>query len=72
MAEYRKIEYRIGKDGKIAEKVIGATGETCTETTAEIEKDLGKIEDRQLLPEYYESEENLTNLGEENQKIDEQ
>ena len=69
MAEYRKVEYRIGKDGKITEKVIGATGENCTETTEKIEKDLGTIEERELLPEYYESGENLTNFGDENQQI---
>ncbi len=70
MAEYRKVEYRIGKDGKITEKVIGGTGENCTETTEQIEKELGTIEDRELLPEYYESEENTINLGDENQQID--
>ena len=70
MAEYRKVEYRIGKDGKITEKVIGATGENCTETTKKIEKDLGTIAERELLPEYYESGENLTSFGDENQQID--
>jgi len=70
MAEYRKVEYRIGKDGKITEKVIDGTGESCTETTEKIEKDLGTIEARELLPEYYENEENLTNFGDETQQID--
>lgn len=60
MAEYRKIEYRIGKDGKITETVLNATGSSCTETTAGVEKALGKIESQNLLPEYYEGEENLT------------
>jgi hypothetical protein len=60
MAEYRRIEYRIGKDGKITETVLNATGSTCTETTAEIEKALGKVEAQKFLPEYYEGEENLT------------
>ncbi|HIK28284.1 MAG: DUF2997 domain-containing protein [Oscillatoriaceae bacterium SKW80] len=59
MAEYRKIEYRIGKDGKITETVLNASGPSCTETTAEIEKALGKVEKREMLPEYYETEENL-------------
>ena len=61
MAEYQKIEYRIGKDGKITEKVINASGESCTETTAPLEDALGKVESQELLPEYYQSEENLTN-----------
>ena len=34
MAEYQKIEYRIGKDGTIVETVLNATGSSCTETTA--------------------------------------
>ncbi|HBB35819.1 MAG TPA: hypothetical protein DDZ80_08455 [Cyanobacteria bacterium UBA8803] len=59
MAEYQKIEYRIGKDGKITETVIGATGASCMETTKGLEQALGAVEDRELLPEYYEGEENL-------------
>lgn len=53
MAEYQKIEYRIGKDGKIRETVLQATGNHCTETTAAIEQALGQVESRELLPEYY-------------------
>ncbi len=61
MAEYQKIEYRIGKDGKITETVVNASGESCTETTAPLEDALGKVESQELLPEYYEGEENITN-----------
>ncbi|NET58745.1 MAG: DUF2997 domain-containing protein [Symploca sp. SIO2E6] len=60
MAEYQKIEYRIGKDGKITETVINGSGAGCTNTTSEIEKALGEIDDRELLPEYYEGAESLT------------
>lgn len=59
MAEYQKIEYRIGKDGKIIETVINASGSSCTSTTSGIEQALGDIETQQLLPEYY-AEEELT------------
>lgn len=59
MAEYQKIEYRIGKDGKITETVINASGESCTETTAPLEDALGAVESQELLPEYYQGEENL-------------
>ncbi|MEM9540821.1 MAG: DUF2997 domain-containing protein [Cyanobacteria bacterium P01_E01_bin.42] len=53
MAEYQKIEYRIGKDGKITETVLeGVSGEQCLELTREIEERLGEVEDRELLPEY--------------------
>lgn len=60
MAEYQKIEYRIGKDGKITETVINGSGTSCTDATSEIEKALGEIDERELLPEYYEGEEKLT------------
>lgn len=60
MAEYQKIEYRIGKDGKIAETVINVSGPSCTATTSSVEKALGEVESQELLPEYYEGEENLT------------
>ncbi|MGE5658737.1 MAG: DUF2997 domain-containing protein [Actinomycetota bacterium] len=60
MAEYHKIEYRIGKDGKIVETVLNASGPSCTETTSGIETALGQVASRNLLPEYYQGEENLT------------
>jgi len=60
MAEYQKIEYRISKDGKITETVINASGTSCTNITSEIEKALGEIDEQELLPEYYEGEENIT------------
>lgn len=62
MAEYRKVEYRIGKDGKITEKVIDASGSSCIETTCDVEKALGDVESQELLPEYYEGDENLTDI----------
>ncbi|HEY9901573.1 MAG TPA: DUF2997 domain-containing protein [Candidatus Sericytochromatia bacterium] len=60
MAEYQQIEYRIGKDGKIVETVINASGSSCTNTTKGIEQALGEVSSQELLPEYYEREENLT------------
>ena len=59
MAEYQQIEYRIGKDGKVTERVINASGSSCTATTSPLEQALGSIEARELLPEYYEGDENL-------------
>ncbi|MDJ0733188.1 MAG: DUF2997 domain-containing protein [Nostocaceae cyanobacterium] len=67
MAEYQKIEYRIGKDGKITETVINASGSSCTQTTSGIEKALGEVENQELLPEYYEGDEYETNS--ENQSL---
>jgi Protein of unknown function (DUF2997) len=56
MSTYQRIEYRIGKDGKVTETVIGATGEACTELTAAIEVALGVVETQEYLPEYHEAE----------------
>jgi len=60
MAEYQKVEYRIGKDGKIVERVLNATGSSCVETTKGLEKSLGEIESQELLPEYYQDDELMT------------
>lgn len=62
MAEYQKVEYRIGKDGKITEKVVNASGSSCVETTSGMEKALGEVESQELLPDYYEGDENLTEI----------
>lgn len=65
MAEYQKIEYRIGKDGKIVETVIDGAGTSCTEATAGIEQALGKVETQELLPAYYEAtEESIESIEE--------
>ena len=60
MAEYQKIEYRIGKDGKIIETVLNATDSSCTSTTAGLEQALGEVETQELLPQYYGAQENVT------------
>ncbi|QIZ73220.1 DUF2997 domain-containing protein [Oxynema aestuarii] len=64
MAEYQKIEYRIGKDGNTIETAIEGSGTRCTEITAGLEAALGQVKSRELLPEYYhdrqEGYENLT------------
>ncbi|MEB3827729.1 DUF2997 domain-containing protein [Phormidium sp. CCY1219] len=59
MAEYRQVEYRIGKDGKVIETVLNATGDSCIETTAAMEEAIGEVESRELLPEYYQESENM-------------
>jgi Protein of unknown function (DUF2997) len=56
MAEYQRIEYRIGQDGKVTETVIGVTGEACTAATIGIEAAIGAVEAREYRPEYYEGE----------------
>ena len=60
MSQYQRIEYLIGKDGKIVERAIDISGSECVAITAEIESDLGKVETRQLLQNYFEtSEQNI-------------
>ena len=60
MSQYQRIEYLIGKDGKIVERAIDISGSECIAITAEIEANLGKVETRELLSNYYEiSEQNL-------------
>jgi microcompartment protein CcmL/EutN len=53
MTDYQRIEYRISKDGKITETVMGAIGDGCTAVTQAIEQALGEVEQRELLPEYH-------------------
>ena len=60
MSQYQRIEYLIGKDGKIVERAIDISGSECVAITAEIEANLGKVETRELLSNYYDiPEQNL-------------
>lgn len=60
MSQYQRIEYLIGKDGKIVERAIDISGSECIAITAEIEANLGKVETRELLSNYYDiPEQNL-------------
>lgn len=55
MSQYQRIEYLIGKDGKVVERAIDISGSECVAVTAEIELNLGKVETRELLSSYYET-----------------
>ena len=60
MSQYQRIEYLIGKDGKTVERAIDISGSECIAITAEIEANLGKVETRELLSNYYDiPEQNL-------------
>jgi Protein of unknown function (DUF2997) len=52
MAEYQKIEYRIGKDGVVTETVLDGQGQSCILATESLEQALGQVASRELLPEY--------------------
>ncbi|MFN3926264.1 MAG: DUF2997 domain-containing protein [Pseudanabaenaceae cyanobacterium] len=51
-----QIEYLIKPDGTIVERVINGDGISCVTKTAMIESELGQVEERELLPEYYEAQ----------------
>ncbi|MBD2499847.1 DUF2997 domain-containing protein [Anabaena azotica] len=51
--QYRQVQITIAKDGTITEQVINGVGNSCTELTAGLENELGKVESQELLPEYY-------------------
>jgi hypothetical protein len=53
MPEYIKVEYRIGKDGRVAETVLNGSGSSCTLATAGLESALGAVQKRELLPEFH-------------------
>ncbi|MDB9315486.1 DUF2997 domain-containing protein [Spirulina sp. CS-785/01] len=73
MAEYQKIEYRIGKNGKITETVLeGVSGQQCTEMTQDIESALGTVEDQELLPAYYENPDAVLEVEEQTQSLEQQ
>lgn len=52
MAEYQQVEYIIDKDGNVIERVLNVKGKGCLELTEEIERALGTVQKRELLPEY--------------------
>jgi hypothetical protein len=59
MSQYQRVEYLIGKDGKIVERAIDIVGSECIAVTAAIEAKLGKVETRELLSSYYETSEQV-------------
>jgi hypothetical protein len=59
MAEYQKIEYRISPNGVVSETVLNGQGESCILATDSIEKALGQVTQRELLPEYEGDRDNL-------------
>ncbi|NUN63649.1 DUF2997 domain-containing protein [Pseudanabaena biceps] len=64
MSQYQRVEYLIGKNGKIVERVLDVVGSECVALTSETESNLGKIESRELLSSYYENPEQ-TLIGDE-------
>lgn len=62
MAKYQKIEYKIGKDGKLTETVLNGQGESCLLATEALGRSLGQVESREHLPEFDEGDDNLLGI----------
>ena len=52
----QRIIFRINQDGNVTEEVQGVTNNTCIDITKEIEETLGKVNARELKPEYYQKQ----------------
>tara|TARA_B100000029_G_C16964842_1_gene737693 strand:+ start:168 stop:371 length:204 start_codon:yes stop_codon:yes gene_type:complete len=58
----KRIKFTIRQDGMVTEEVIGAVGNECENLTSEVEKNLGGEVSRIHKPEYYQTQENVTNV----------
>ena len=52
----QRIIFRINQDGNVTEEVQGVTNDTCIDITKKIEETLGKVNARELKPEYYQKQ----------------
>jgi len=52
----QRIIFRISQDGNVTEEVQGVTNDTCMDITKKIEETLGKVNARELKPEYYQKQ----------------
>ncbi len=54
MSQKKELEITIGPDGNVSVRVKCGDGTTCVDDTKFLEEALGgKVENRELLPEYY-------------------
>ena len=51
-----RIIFRIDQDGNVTEEVQGVTNDTCIDITKKIEETLGKVNARELKPEFYQKQ----------------
>ena len=52
----QRIIFRINQDGNVTEEVQGVIDGTCIDITKKIEDTLGKVNSRELKPEYYQKQ----------------
>ncbi|MEM9542868.1 MAG: DUF2997 domain-containing protein [Cyanobacteria bacterium P01_E01_bin.42] len=62
------LEFIIYPDGRVQEKVTGIVGRSCTEVTAAIEEQLGRVMSVEKTSDYYALEQNLSNPETNSQK----
>ena len=58
----KRIKFTIRQDGTVTEEVVGAVGNESEGLTSEVEKNLGNIVSRIHKPEYYQKQENVTDV----------
>ena len=58
----KRIKFTIRQDGMVTEEVIDAVGNECERLTSEVEKNLGHVVSRIHKPEYYQKQENVTDV----------
>ena len=54
MMDMRELDITIDREGRVRVAVRGGHGGECIELTRKIEEAVGVVEERELLPEYYE------------------
>jgi hypothetical protein len=64
----KKMHIRIGRDGRTRIRVEGGQGDDCLPFTQAVENALGEVEDRELLPEYEETDPLTVYVAEEEQE----
>ena len=55
----KELDITIDREGRVRIAVRGGHGEDCIGLTGRIEEEIGVVEERTLLPEYYEQTENI-------------
>lgn len=52
----KRMEFIIGTDGRVTERVVGIKGVSCEAATRLIEQSLGRVDKRDKTGEYYEQD----------------
>ena len=60
--KHQKITYRIRQDGVVYETTEGTEGNECERLTQDIENALGTLSNRIHKPEYYKSQQTVTDV----------